>query len=165
MKTRLRPTSPVIAALLIASVSVVYAQQGNGWGAGGKPKPTPTATPTPGPDAQQVWKNTGTDFNSGASWVSGTAPVAGDVAAFSGAAVTQPNLTSNTSIAGLYFTGTGTNGYTLTRTATPTFTLTGYATSIGAETGDASAVAIGAENTSGTNTISIPDSLRDIRLA
>ena len=82
--------------------------------------------------------------------------MAGDVAAFSGAAVTQPNLTSNTSIAGLYFSGTGTSGYTLTRTATPTFTLTGYATSIGTETGDANAVAIGAENTSGTNTISIP---------
>src|SRR6266480_3220576 len=106
------------AALAVSGAQIVSAQNGNGWGAGGKPKPTPTPTPPP-VDAQQVWRNTAgnTDFNASASWNAGAgpAPVAGDVAAFSGAAVTQPNLTANTSIAGLYFTGTGTNGYTLTR--------------------------------------------------
>ncbi len=147
-----------VVQVFSSSTNTTSTTGGNGWGAGGKPKPTPT--PGPPVDAQQVWRNTAgnTDFNASASWNGGAgpAPTTGDVAAFSGIAVAQPNLTSNTSIAGLYFTGTGTNGYTLTRTATPTFTLTGYATSIGIETGDATAVAIGAENTSGTNTISIP---------
>src|SRR6266566_7869809 len=37
----------------------------------------------------QTWANTGTDFNAGPSWVSGTAPGATDRAIFSGAEVTQ----------------------------------------------------------------------------
>ena len=106
-------------------------------------------------DAQQVWKNTGTNFNAGAGWVSGTAPAAGDVGAFTSAEVTNPQLTANTSIAGLYFSGVNTSGYTLTGSGTQTLTLTGYAISIGAETGNINAVAIGAENTSGTNTIAV----------
>lgn len=120
-------------------------------------KPT-TATLAP-LNLQQVWKNTNvgvTDFNAGPSWTSGVAPGAGDVAAFSGAQVSQPNLTANTSISGLYFSGAGTNGYDLTRTSTQTLTLTATGTTIGAETGDANSVAIGAENTSGTNTIDVP---------
>jgi autotransporter-associated beta strand protein len=126
------------------------------------PDPTPQPLPDPPPpydgtpiDAQIVWKNTGTDFNTGTNWVGNVAPANGDVAAFNGAAVAQPNLSVSKSISGLYFTGTGTNGYTLTRSAAAGFTLTGYATTIGAETGDITAVAIGAENTSGTNTISL----------
>lgn len=130
------------------------------------PEPTPDPLPDPPPppdgtpiDAQRVWSNTGTDFNTGSNWVGGIAPSTGDVAAFAAAAVTQPNLSTSVSISGLYFTGTGTNGYNLTRTSTQGFTLTGYATAIGAETGDVNAVAIGAENTSGTNTIAVPITL------
>lgn len=134
------------------------------------PEPTPEPTPDPPPppdgtpvDAQQIWRNTAgnTSFNASASWNGGAGPVpgAGDVAAFTAAAVAQPNLASSLSISGLYFTGTGTNGYNLTRTGAAGFTLTGYATAIGAETGDGNAVAIGAENTSGTNTIVVPITL------
>jgi fibronectin-binding autotransporter adhesin len=107
---------------------------------------------------QQVWKNTAgnTDFNAGTSWVSGNAPGAGDVAAFTAAAVAQPNLSASVSISGLYFKGTGTSGYDLTRTSTEVLTLTATGTTIGAETGDANSVAIGAENTGGANTIDVP---------
>src|SRR6202043_2996964 len=103
------------------------------------------------------WKNTGTDFNAGASWVSGTAPGVGDVGAFNAAEITQPKLSASISIAGLYFTGTGTSGYDLTNTTAETLTLTGRAdVTTGTETGNANAAAIGAENTSGTNTIDVP---------
>jgi autotransporter-associated beta strand protein len=107
---------------------------------------------------QQVWKNTAgnTNFNAGTSWISGTAPGAGDVAAFTSAAVAQPNLSASVSISGLYFKGTGTTGYDLTRTSTEILTLTATGTTIGAETGDANSVAIGAENTSNANTIDVP---------
>jgi len=118
----------------------------------------PTPSPTPD-DAQQVWKNTAgnTDFNNGNSWVSGTAPGNNDVGAFTSAAVAQPNLSASVQIAGLYFKGTGTSGYDLTRLGiTQTLTLTATATSIGNETNNGQAVAIGAENTSGTNTIDVP---------
>ena len=119
------------------------------------------ATASPSSAAQQVWKNTAgnTDFNAGTSWLSGMAPGAGDVAAFSSAKIVNPNLSASVSLSALYFSGTGASGYTLTRSSSQTLTLTGYATSIGAETGDANAVAIGAENTSGTNTISVPITL------
>src|SRR5207244_8380671 len=96
-----------------------------------------------------------TDFNDNASW-NGSKPGANDVAAFNAAAVTQPNMSADATIAGLYFTGTGTSGYDLTRTSTQTLTLNGFATSIGMENSNSSAVAIGAENTSGTNTIDVP---------
>ena len=107
-------------------------------------------------DAQRVWANTGTDFNDGGSWVGGIAPGAGDVAAFDAAVVTQPNLSTSLSISGLYFSGAGTSGYNIPNTSTETFTLTAFGTTIGAETGDPDAVAIGAENTSGTNTVAVP---------
>ena len=119
--------------------------------------PTASATP-PVVDAQQVWKNTAgdTDFNAGTSWVSGIAPGAGDVGAFTAAVVAQPNLSASLSISGLYFDGTGTSGYDLTRTSTQTLTLSATSTTIGTEIGDTTAVAIGGENTSGTNTIDVP---------
>src|SRR5437870_5720765 len=100
MSARFRLSSlPVIALAFAASLMAVSAQDvslftsassANGWGKGGKPKPTPT--PTPNPDAQRVWGNTGTDFNTDANWTAGSggvAPGAGDVAAFSGAEVTN----------------------------------------------------------------------------
>lgn len=111
------------------------------------------------PDAEVDWGNTGTSWTAGASW-GGTAPVAGDVAWFKVVAVTNPALgTAAVSIAGLYFSSTASSGYSITRTSPGAFTLTGYATSIGAETGDANAVAIGANNTSGTNTFTVPIAL------
>ena len=119
--------------------------------------PTPWAPPAV-VDAQQVWKNTAgdTDFNAGTSWVSGIAPGAGDVGAFTAAVVAQPNLSASLSISGLYFKGTGASGYDLTGTSNQTLTLSATSTTIGTETGDTTAVAIGGENTSGTNTIDLP---------
>ena len=134
----------------------------SGGGDGGdqiQPSPTPISSGTPPVttlSAQQVWANTGTDFNDGTSWNSSVAPGAGDVAAFSGAAVTQPQLSASVSIAGLYFQGTSASGYDVTRSSSEILTLTASGTSIGAETGNADSVAIGAENTSGTNTIDVP---------
>ncbi len=123
-----------------------------------KSKPTLTPTPPPVVDAQRVWKNsTGdTDFNVGTSWVSGIAPSAGDVGAFTAAVVAQPNLSASLSISGLYFKGTGASGYDLTTTNTQTLALSATSTTIGTEIGDTTAVAIGGENTSGTNTINVP---------
>src|SRR5207247_4523746 len=69
---------------------------------------------------------------------------------------TNPNIRSSTSIAGLYFNGTGTNNYNTTASASQTLTLTACGTTIGTEVSDSTAVAIGAENTSGTNTIGAP---------
>src|SRR5207237_28125 len=72
---------------------------------------------------------------------------------FKAARVANPNISSSTSIAGLYFNGTGTNGYTISASAGQTLTLTGSATSIGSETSASTALAIAAATTSGTNTI------------
>lgn len=95
--------------------------------------------------ANQTWANTGSsDFNSGAAWLSGTAPVAGDTALFSGTSVLNPALSSSLSIAALSFTG-GTNnyGYSLSSNSGAALTLTG-----------ATIISVGATNSSGTNTIS-----------
>jgi autotransporter-associated beta strand protein len=111
-------------------------------------------------DAERDWANTGSDFNTGGNWVGGVAPGTGDVAWFkSSGSFLSPNLSASKTISGIYFNGTGASGYNLTRTSTQTFTLTATGTSIGAETGDTTAVAIGAENTSGTNTIAVPITL------
>jgi len=136
----------ILAGILVVSVPQFAAGQ----------DPTPSPTPL---DKQYIWKNTGTDFNNGNNWTpNGGPPVAGDVGAFNAAAVTQPQLTASDTISGLYFTGTGTSGYDLTRSGiTQTLTLTGPNTIIGSENGnDNQTVAIGAENTSGTNTIDVP---------
>src|ERR1700736_3537450 len=123
---------------------------------GGHPKPTPK----PGLDGETDWNNTGTDFNTASNWTSVTGaipPGAGDVAWFKVAKSTDPNLSASVSIAGLYFSSTASSGYTLSATSPFALTLTGYATDTsGTEDSNASAVAIGANNTSGTNTISAP---------
>ncbi len=117
------------------------------------------------PDGRTDWNGTvNTDFNTAGNWTPNGAnpgsapPVAGDVAWFSSTPSNKlPKLNSSLSIAGLYFNGTASAGYTISSLNTSTaFTLTGYATSIGTEIGDNSAVAIGAENTSASNTISAP---------
>jgi autotransporter-associated beta strand protein len=143
----------ILAGVLVMGISQFAAAQ--------DPTPSPTPDPSATPiDAQYTWKNTGTDFNTTGNWTPNSGPpAAGDVAAFNAAAVAQPNLSTSDTISGLYFTGTGTSGYDLTRSGiTQTLTLNGFATTIAAngEKSDSTAVAIGAENTSGTNTIDVP---------
>ena len=133
----------ILAGILVVSVPQFAAGQ----------DPTPSPTPE---DAQRTWNNSGTDFNTDTNWTPNHAPGTGDVAAFNTAEVTQPKLSMSVTIAGLYFTGTGTSGYDLTNTAGETLTLTASNTAIGNETGNGNSVAIGAENTSGTNTIDVP---------
>lgn len=113
-------------------------------------------------DGETDWKNVGTTWSTASNWtaVSGSAPpAAGDVAWFKVGAVTSPNVTTAVSISGLYFSSTGSSGYAITRTTPGAFTLTGYATTIGTEVSDATAVAIAANNTSGTNTFTVPITL------
>ena len=174
-----------LTALLLASSAGLLCAQSNGLShpvsgggnSGGdtiQPAPTPVhsggngddiqPTPTPSPvvdDGESDWGNaSGTDWNTVANWTGvagGSAPPApGDVAWFTGAKVTDPNLSSSVSISGLYFSATNSSNYTLSNSNDATLTLTGSAGTIGAETGDSTAVAIGANNTSGTNTISAP---------
>jgi autotransporter-associated beta strand protein len=125
----------------------------------------PKPTPTPGPgssDGESDWKNLGgTDWNTGTNWTAvsgGAPPAAGDVAWFKTAFSSgQPNLSASTSIAGIYFNSTGTSGYDITSSSTSIkLTLTAIGAGIASETSNASAVAIGAQNTSGTNIIDVP---------
>lgn len=143
----------VVALLLLASASVANA-------GGGTPKPKPTPTPAPLVDGETDWKNTSTDWNTGGNWtaVTGTAPpAAGDVAWFKVVKSTNPNLSASASVAGLYFSSTASSNYTITATSPFTLTLTGTAADTsGTEDSNSSAAAIGANNTSGTNTISAP---------
>jgi autotransporter-associated beta strand protein len=162
--------SPSLRAQSLSGNDLSGSISSNGWGKGGKhghkPKPTPAPVsggnrrPT-GVDGETDWKNAGgTDWNTGTNWtgVTGTAPPApGDVAYFTAAKSTDPNLSGSASIAGLYFKGSGSSGYNITSNSTAiTLTLTGYATSIDTELGNDTAVAIGAENITGTNMISAP---------
>ena len=122
-----------------------------------RPKPTPTPTPV---DGETDWANVSTAWSTGTNWtsVTGSAPPApGDVAWFKVIKGTDPKLTTaSVSIAGLYFSSTTSSGYIITRTSPFAFTLTGSATDTsGGETSNATAVAIGANNTSGTNAISV----------
>lgn len=105
--------------------------------------------------AARTWNNTGTDFNAAASYTPATAPGTGDVALFSTAPVTQPNVTASLSIAGLLFGGVGTSGYSVNSANSSILTLTGVSTSGSSGTSNSSAAAIRAENTSGNNTINI----------
>lgn len=117
-----------------------------------KPKPTP-----PPHDAERDWANIGTNFNTGGNWVGGTVPGPGDVAWFKTVEVKNPNLTSSVSIAGFFFQSTGSSGYDITRNTNKTFTLTGTASNTsGTENSNSTAAAIGANNTSGMNTIDVP---------
>ena len=66
--------------------------------------------------ASITWNNTATDFNDGNSWTDLLAPGTEDVASFSTAPVTQPELTASTTIQGLSFTNpvtTPATNYTL----------------------------------------------------
>ena len=93
--------------------------------------------------AQNItWSNTGTNYNTGSNWVGGSAPSTTNNATFSGAAVTQPNLTANVTNQAVRFDSTA-SGYTLSADAGRSLTLTGT-------------TVVSAQNTSGTNTISAP---------
>jgi fibronectin-binding autotransporter adhesin len=98
--------------------------------------------------SNRIWGNTGTDFNNNGSW-SGAAPGLNDVAVFSGAMVTQPNLSISVTTQQLNFSTTASSGYDLTSSNTGIkLTLT--------NTGTGATSAINAANTSGTNTIDAP---------
>lgn len=116
-------------------------------------------------DAERDWGNTGTDFNTNANWSAGTggvAPGVGDVAWFTGAKVTDPNLSASLSIAGFYFSSTTSSGYTISATSPFVFTLQGQTDGTAgtpgttAETDNTNSAAIRADNTTGINTISAP---------
>src|SRR3982074_1507308 len=99
--------------------------------------------------ANQDWQNNGTDFNTGSNWNNNVVPGAGDVARFTSAMGTQPNLSASRTIQELNFSATTASGYDLTSSNTGIkLTLT--------NTGTAGASAINAANTSGTNTIHAP---------
>jgi fibronectin-binding autotransporter adhesin len=117
--------------------------------------PTGTTATTAGrgltlaPDASRTWNNTGTDFNSGGSWMGGVVPGAGDVAVFNVARVTNPNLSASLTIQELNFSTAASSGYDLTSSTTSIkLTLTNI--------GTGATSAINAANTSGTNTIDAP---------
>jgi len=96
-----------------------------------------------------MWGNTGTNFNTGTSWSGGTAPGISDVAVFSSAVITQPNLSGALTIQELNFSVAAASGYDLTSSNTGVkLTLT--------NTGTGATSAINAANTSGTNTIDAP---------
>src|SRR6266404_643196 len=98
--------------------------------------------------ANRTWSNTATDFNNGASW-GGTAPGVNDVAIFSNAMVTQPNLSASLATTQLKFSTTASSGYDITSSNTSIkLTLT--------STGTTTSSVIYAANTSGTNTIDAP---------
>lgn len=96
--------------------------------------------------ASITWENTGTDFNAGANWVGDLAPTTADVAVFTGAAVTNPNLAAPTTIQGINFSDVAAAGYTI---AGSELTLTNTGT--GATTS-----AVHAANNAGTNRITTP---------
>ena len=168
-----------LATVLLASVPEIVSAQYNSIDSattsGAKPsphpkptpKPKPTPTPLPKPDGESDWTGaTSTAWNTGSNWTpfggtpGGAPPVAGDVAWFKVVAGVSPSLATPVSIAGLYFSSTGSSGYSIVETATGAFTLTGSATDVsGAEISNATAVAIGANNTSGTNSIAVPITL------
>jgi autotransporter-associated beta strand protein len=161
-----------LLSFFLLSIAAANAQlstanwDGSAIGAAGGIKGKPTPTPTPPPvDAQIVWNNTGSDFNSTGSWTGGVVPTSADVAAFTASVSNLTvNLSSNSggvgTIAGLYFKGTGSINYDITSSSTSIkFTLSGTSTSNGAilaEDSVANANAIRADNTSGTNTIDAP---------
>ena len=95
--------------------------------------------------ATKTWAPGTTDFNLTSNWTGGL-PNSADVATFTGAAGTQPNLTGNITTQSLFFSTTASSGYSLTRTA-------GSLTLIG--TGNGTSF-VNASNTSGTNTINVP---------
>ena len=125
-----------------------------------KHDPKPKPTPRPGKDAEKDWTPTTTDFNTAGNWSPIGVPGSTDVAWFKVAESSSqnPNLSASVTIAGLYFQSTASSGYDITSSSTSiAFTLNGSASNdTGGETSSSTAAAIGANNTSGTNTIDAP---------
>ncbi len=97
--------------------------------------------------ADITWNNTGTDFNTGASWTGAVAPGTADRAVFAVAAVTSPALSAPKTVLGLSFSTTASSGYTVSGSAiTLTSTGTGATSAINAANNVAASV----------NTISAP---------
>ncbi|MEO7933801.1 MAG: PEP-CTERM sorting domain-containing protein [Chthoniobacterales bacterium] len=132
-------TQPVLSKIILASIIAVSGQFSVS---------TMNAT-------ARTWNNAGIDFNTATNWTT-TTPGLGDVAQFNAVETVQPNLSASLSIAGLYFSGTGSSGYDLTNTNSAVLTLTGYSTTGSGGTSNSSAAAIRSEITSGTNTIDAP---------
>lgn len=105
--------------------------------------------------AQIVWNNTGTDFNSTGSWTGGVVPSGNNNAAFSTGEVTQPNLSTSLSLAGIVFTTSTAFGYDITSSGGAAFTLTGNTAGSAAQSTNSGSAAIFAANTSGTNTFDV----------
>lgn len=104
--------------------------------------------------AARTWNNTGTDFNTAASWTGGV-PGSGDVGLFSAAPINQPNLSASLTIAGLRYSA-GTSGYTLSNAAGAVLTLNAVNTSGAGGTTTAASAALRNDNTTGTTTINAP---------
>lgn len=102
---------------------------------------------SPSVSAAPTWGNTGTNFNAGASWVGGVAPVPGDQPTFTGPAVTNPDLSASIATGIVMFSTTDASGYTISSANGSTLTL------------NTSAGGVRASNTSGTNTFSAAVSL------
>lgn len=72
-----------------------------------------------------TWNNTGTAWNSPASWTptSGIPNAGGDVAVFNSASVTSPEISTSVSISRLTANSSSSTGYTLSSSAGATLTL------------------------------------------
>lgn len=113
-----------------------------------------------GQAVQRIWENSGTEFNADVNWTTDVAPGEGDVAVFNTAALVQPELSAGRTIAGLFFLGSGASGYDFTSAFGNSLGLTGSSTSGAGGSSNGNAAAIRAENTSGSNTITVKLSLQ-----
>jgi fibronectin-binding autotransporter adhesin len=99
-----------------------------------------------------TWNNTGTDWNTPASWSpatgSGIPSAGGDVVIFSTPTVTNPNISSSVSVSRVTANGSLAAEYTLTSSGGATLTL--------GTTADGTSAAINYRPTSGTMTIAAP---------
>ena len=108
--------------------------------------------------ASITWNNSGTDFNAGASWAGGTAPVAVDTAIFNVSGTTNasagalPSITTTTTLQQLRFSVNTANGYTLGAAAGQSLTLT----SAGSGTAVGTGAAIVSVISTGSNVIAAP---------
>jgi len=99
--------------------------------------------------APKIWAPGTTDFNLTTNWTGGL-PGSGDIATFTGAAGTQPNVTANITVSGLNFSTAASSGYNLTSSgSTIKLTLNSVVSPGGSQ-------AIQSLITSGTNTITAP---------
>jgi autotransporter-associated beta strand protein len=101
--------------------------------------------------AQVVWNNSGgtTDFNTATNWAGNTLPGTGSIAAFTGAAVVQPNVSANITVSALNFSSAASTGYVLSASGGAVLSLLSTSASSGL-------AAVTSANSSGTNQITAP---------